>query len=188
MAHVVRHLFKSDDLRCTALLRSAWSHSANIASLSFVLAKRLTRLNAEQALLTGLLHDVGVLALVSQLDAFPQLLEHETTLRTVLHDLRYEVSAMVLRAWQLPELMVKASCAAEQWSRPIEEAFGMTEILQLAHWHEPISRLPWAEPLPKDDVPVLVALPAEAFSDSGRLLVVREASEELEKLRALLFA
>jgi len=188
MAHVVRNLFKSKDPRCTTLMRAAWSHSANIASLSFVLARRLTRLNAEQALLTGLLHDIGIMALVSQLDAFPQLFKSEATMRTVLHDLRYEVSAMVLRAWRLPEEMVKACCAAEQWLRPAETPYRMTEILQLAHWHEPEAHLPWGEPLPDDDAPVLRSLPLEAFTESGRLQVVREAAEELNKLRALLGA
>ncbi len=188
MAHVIRNLFKSKDPRCTTLMRSAWSHSANIASLSFVLARRMTRLNAEQALLTGLLHDIGIMALVSQLDAFPQLFKNEATLRTVLHDLRYEVSAMVLRAWRLPEEMVKACCAAEQWLRPAETPYGVTEILQLAHWHEPEAHLLWGEPLPDDDAPVLRSLPLEAFTESGRLQVVREAAEELNKLRALLGA
>ncbi len=188
MAHVVRNLFKTKDPRCTTLMRAAWSHSANIASLCFVLARRLTKVNAEQALLTGLLHDIGVMALVSQLDAFPGLFRSEVTLNTVLHDLRYEVSAMVLRAWRLPEEMVRASCAAEQWFRPAESPYGMTEILQLAHWHDPEHHVPWAEPLPDDDAPVLRALPLDAFTASGRLLVVREAGNELEKLRAILHA
>lgn len=188
LAHVVRHLFKSTGVRSNVLMRSAWSHSANTAALCYVLARRLTHVNPEQALLAGLLHDVGILALVSQIDAFPRLLQNETTLRMVLHDLRYQVSAMVLRAWRLPEQMVKASCAAEQWSRPIEQPYGLTEILQLAHWHEPDNNLAWAEPLPLGDAPVLAALPADAFTESGRLLVIREAGEELEKLRSLLSA
>jgi HD-like signal output (HDOD) protein len=95
---------------------------------------------------------------------------------------------MVLRAWRLPEEMVRASCAAEQWFRPAESPYGMTEILQLAHWHDPEHHVPWAEPLPDDDAPVLRALPLDAFTASGRLLVVREAGNELEKLRAILHA
>jgi len=64
----------------------------------------------------------------------------------------------------------------------------VTEILQLAHWHEPEAHLLWGEPLPDDDAPVLRFLPLEAFTESGRLQVVREAAEELNKLRALLGA
>ena len=186
LAQMIRNLFRTTDPRCTTLMRAAWTHSANIAALSFVLAKRLGIATPEQALLTGLLHDIGVLVLVSQLDAFPQIFNTSATLQAVLQDLRPEVTGLVLRAWRLPESLVGLAGAAEQWSRPAAAKLGMAEILLLAHWHEPRKRLPWAQPIPPEGAAVLQALPPEDFTEDGHLKIVHEAREEVAKLRALL--
>ncbi len=186
LAQMIRNLFRTTDPRCTTLMRAAWTHSANIAALSFVLSKRLGIGTPEQALLTGLLHDIGVLVLVSQLDAFPQIFSADATLKAVLQDLRPEVTGLVLRAWRLPESLVGLAGAAEQWSRPAAAKMGMAEILLLAHWHEPRKRLPWAQPIPPDGAAVVQALPPEVFTEDGHLKIVHEAREELAKLRALL--
>ncbi|MSQ67993.1 MAG: HDOD domain-containing protein [Gammaproteobacteria bacterium] len=186
LAQMVRNLFRTSDPRCTALMRAAWTHSANIAALCFVLSKRLGVGTPEQALLTGLLHDIGVLVLVSQLDAFPQIFNTDATLQAALQDLRPEVTGLVLRAWRLPESLTALAIVAEQWSRPATTKLGISEILLLAHWHEPRKRFPWAQPIPPDGAAVLQTLPPEDFTANGHLKIVLEAREELAKLRALL--
>jgi HD-like signal output (HDOD) protein len=188
MAHVVRHLFDSRDPRCTTLMQSAWRHSANIAALSCVLARRLSRVNPEQALLAGLLHDIGVMVLVSQLVHFPDLFKSQATLATALRELKHQVTAMVLRAWNLPETTVKAAFAAEHWSREAGADYQLADILLLAHWHQQLPVPVWAEPVPAGPIALLSKLPNEVLTESGRLQVIHEADEELARMRALLGA
>lgn len=188
MAHVVRHLFDSRDQRCTSLMKTAWNHSAHIAALCHVLARRLSRLNPEQALLAGLLHDIGVMVLVSQLVHFPDLFRSQATLATALRELKHQVTAMVLRAWNLPETTVKAAFAAEHWSREPSPDYQLADILLLAHWHQQLPLPPWAEPVPADPIPLLSTLPPDALTESGRLQIIHEADEELGRMRALLGA
>lgn len=186
MGHVIRNLFRAKDPRCQVLMRSAWTHSANIAALSFVIARQLTELNPERALLAGLLHDVGVIVLISQLEQFQEIFATRATLRAALRDLRFEITSLVLRAWKLPEDLVSAACVAEEWSEKPAVNFGFGEVLLLAHWHDEETRLPWARPRPALGAPVLNVLPATLFTEGRHLQFVREASEELARLRALL--
>lgn len=188
LAHAVRNLFASSDPRCTTLMKAAWNHSAHIAALSYVLARRLSRLNPEQALLAGLLHDIGVMVLISQLVNFPSLFDSPATLATALRELKHQVTAMVLRAWSLPESLVKAAFAAEHWSREPGKDYELADLLLLAHWHQHESAQPWAEAVPVGSIAMLAKLPAESLTESGRLQVVQEAAGELERMRALLGA
>lgn len=188
LAYAVRNLFESSDSRCTALMKGAWGHSANIAALSHVIARRVSRLNPEQALLAGLLHDIGVMVLISQLVHFPDLFKAPTTLATALRELKHQVTAMVLRAWNLPEAMVAAAFAAEHWSREPGSDYQLADILLLAHWHQQEPAQIWAEPVPAGGIALLAKLPAEALTDGGRLQVMQEAEEELARMRALLGA
>jgi len=54
-----------------------WEHTAHVASLSRLIARRITHLDAETALFTGLVHDVGNFYLLSRASEFPALLESE---------------------------------------------------------------------------------------------------------------
>jgi HD-like signal output (HDOD) protein len=186
IAHAVRGLFNSTDPRCTTLMKAAWSHSSTIAALSFVIARRVSRINPEQALLAGLLHDIGVMVLISQLAQFPDLFKDTATLATALKDLKHQVTAMVLRAWRLPETLIKAAFAAEHWSREPGTEYELADILLLAHWHQQEPPCLWAESVPTGGIALLSKLPPEALTYSGRLQVVQEAADELSRVRALL--
>lgn len=186
LAYAVRNLFKSQDPRCTILMKAAWQHSANIAALSYVIARRTSRVDPEQALLAGLLHDIGVMVLVSQLVHFPDLFRAEATLATALRELKHQVTAMVLRAWSLPEVTVKAAFAAEHWAREPGEHYQLADILLLAHWHQQEPVPLWAEPVPTDGIVMLSRLPPETLTASGRLHLIQEADEELARMRGLL--
>jgi len=188
IAHSLRGLFNSPDPRCMALMQGAWSHSTNIAALAFVIARRVSSINPEQALLAGLLHEIGVMVLISQLAEFPDMFHATATLATALKDLKHQVTAMVLRAWSLPETMIKAAFAAEQWNREPGAECQLADILLLAHWHQQEPEFPWAETVPAGGIALLSKLPPEALTCTGRLQIIQEAADELARMRTLLGA
>jgi HD-like signal output (HDOD) protein len=55
------------------LSRRLWEHTMHVAALSRVLARRLTRVNVDEALFAGLVHDIGVFYLLSRAVNFPEL-------------------------------------------------------------------------------------------------------------------
>ena len=55
---------------------AAWRHSVGVAAVAHVLAKRLSRINPDEALFAGLVHDIGHFYLLSQAQHYPEL-EHE---------------------------------------------------------------------------------------------------------------
>ena len=186
LAYSVRNLFKSHDPRAMALMKGAWTHCASIGSACHVIARRVSKLNPEQALLAGLLHDIGVMVLISHLAAWPHVFDQTPTLTAVLKDLKQQVTAMVLRAWKLPEEVVGAAFSAEEWTREAPEQFKLADVLLLAHWHQPAPHVLWADAIPGSHIPLLAKLPPDALTENGRLQVVQEAAGELAKMRALL--
>lgn len=52
-----------------------WEHTAHVAALARVLARRVTRQNPETALFAGIVHDVGGFYMLSRAGDFPGLLE-----------------------------------------------------------------------------------------------------------------
>jgi HD-like signal output (HDOD) protein len=58
-----------------AKINQLWEHSAQVAALSQVIARRVTKLNPDTAMFAGIVHEVGGFYLLSRAEEFPCLLE-----------------------------------------------------------------------------------------------------------------
>ena len=62
-----------------ALAAQLWQHTAHVASLAHVIARRVTRQDPETALFVGIIHEVGGFYMLSRAEDFPGLLDGEPT-------------------------------------------------------------------------------------------------------------
>ena len=60
----------SDDPALKKRMRQLWKHSTRVAALCFVLAKQTRAFPPDQALLAGLIHDIGEIAVITYLDKY----------------------------------------------------------------------------------------------------------------------
>lgn len=88
------------------LASKLWAHTAQVAALAHVLARRVTQQNAETAMFAGIVHDVGGFYLLSQANRFPGLLEGE--LSDWVEAGEIEVGRAVLTTLGVPETVMAA--------------------------------------------------------------------------------
>ena len=84
-------------------LRDSWEHSLEVASISHVLASNFTRLKPDQATLGGLVHQIGILPILTLAEENPQILEHEKILDKIISRLQGKVGRAILKAWDFPQ-------------------------------------------------------------------------------------
>jgi HD-like signal output (HDOD) protein len=92
-----------------------WERSIHVAALSFVIARKLTKLNADEAMFAGIVHDLGRFYLLSRAAEYPALLEDPVILSETINDLAERAGAMVFLKLDLPESVVKAVLAARHY-------------------------------------------------------------------------
>jgi HD-like signal output (HDOD) protein len=97
------------------LANRLWERSIHVAALSFVIARKLTKLNADEAMFAGIVHDLGRFYLLSRAADFPALLEDPVVLAETINDLAERAGAMVFAKLDLPESVVKAVLAARHY-------------------------------------------------------------------------
>lgn len=68
-----------------------WQHTAEVAALSQVIARRVTRLDPDTALFAGIVHEVGNFYLFSRAEEFPALLQPDELAH--LHDISDDTQA-----------------------------------------------------------------------------------------------
>lgn len=88
---------------CQDLSRRLWEHSIHTAALSFVLARKLTTLNADEVMFAALVGDLGRFYLLSLVADYPALLDDSSVLAQTINDLASQATMLVLQKLRLPD-------------------------------------------------------------------------------------
>ena len=100
----MQSLSKTEEHR--ALAAKLWEHTAHVAALSRVIARRVTHQNPDAAFFAGIVHEVGNFYLISRAGAFPGLLTSDLEL---WHgEGEAGVGRAVLRALEIPPHVLDA--------------------------------------------------------------------------------
>lgn len=83
-------------------IKEIWSSSLSLASMSFVIARNSGSINADNAFLCGLLHEIGKLYILTKATRFPILLGDPESLKTVQDQWYASVGKSIIEAWGFP--------------------------------------------------------------------------------------
>jgi HD-like signal output (HDOD) protein len=110
-----------------------WQYSVVVASLSLVLARRTARVSADTAMLTGLVHGVGKLYILTHASRYPALFNDPAAYQGVQRDWHANVAKALLEGWIMPEEIVTAVHRYEDESRQLSGTSALlADILDLA--------------------------------------------------------
>lgn len=129
VAFAMRQLRRKDTYSPTAQLQleQAWEESLNASATCFVIAKRFTRLNPDQALLTGLLHVLGRLYIIMRSKDAAELSDAE--MRQVIDSWHASIGKAILESWGLPEELQHAVEHQDELEVAQEGEVSMTDVL-----------------------------------------------------------
>ncbi len=94
-----------------------YQHSLEVAAYCRALAGCYTGLSVDDAMLAGLVHDIGVLPVLAYAAKVPDLAEHDERLEHTLSAIHAPVGAAILRRWHFSLPIVEAVARHEDWRR-----------------------------------------------------------------------
>lgn len=180
----MRQLRRRDDYSSTARaeIERVWRDSLKVASLCYVVAKHYTNVNADQALLTGLLHGLGRLYIVMRAEETKNLSEAE--FREIVDGWQAPIGKAILESWGLPEALQQAVEHQDDLEgEPAtdedagDDAVTLTNILVAA-------KLLNRDPALASDTPALSWL--NIMKDLDAAAVLADHAEEIQALRVSL--
>jgi len=111
--------------------RQVWEHSMEVGALAYVLAKRRGKIDPEEALFAGLVHDLGHFYLLYRATQFPEVMEGDRAeLHGLIRDWHPGIGAALLQNLGMSERLVRAVDEHELRIGPVDDP--LTEILMLA--------------------------------------------------------
>jgi HD-like signal output (HDOD) protein len=164
-------------------LDELWQWSAHVAAVSHVVAKRFTRVNADTALLSGVLHCMGKLYLLTRAAKFPGLLQDSATYQRIVAEYHGRIAQAILRNWEIAEEVVEAVVACEDHDREHDGATDLIDVMAVG------SALAALGPSPVAEEMLFLGMPAARrmkLDANACLAALAESHDEIVSLRQAL--
>ena len=111
------------------LMEGLWNRSLRVASFALVLSKTMTRVNPDNAMLAGLLHDVGKFYILNRASHFQSLFTPQAALWNVVDDWHSNIGAAILENWDISD---EIKDAVQNFGNPAyvhQGAIDLTEVI-----------------------------------------------------------
>jgi HD-like signal output (HDOD) protein len=183
----MREVFKTRQASLQKEMDKLWRHSREVAALCWVLADSATSIDPEEALLAGLLHDIGVVPVLVQAEHHINLFADQANLEHAIGELRADVGTAILESWSFPASFLEAIRHAEDWAHESRESSPqLVDIVIVAQLHAMIGSSQNGSLPPFDEVPAYRRLGELELNASRSLQLLTEARARVDEVHRLL--
>lgn len=165
-------------------IKELWRTSTRVAALSYVVAKRNKQLNADEAFLAGLLHNVGKLYILIRASQHADLFRDADEQREALEGWHNIIGRLIIEHWGFSEAQAAAAEGYVDLDRRVAEP-DLTDVVQVATLLDAMSTQPDMPAMSLDDVRSCRRL---GLRHEQANAVIRESNEEIRALADALSA
>ncbi|HRE16115.1 MAG TPA: HDOD domain-containing protein [Rhodocyclaceae bacterium] len=181
LAVAMDQMMKSKNLAgFDTLSKLTWEHSLEVAAIARALARRVGRVNPDEALLAGIVHDIGIFYLLYRAAEYPEYRDNEELVLDLVIGWHESIGESLLHVLGLPERIVDAVRDHDQLRSSRDTALNLGDVLYFANLLAG-GNFEW---LHKFDGPRNVEASAgdrERFAD-----ILEEAEDDIRELRTAL--
>ena len=181
---LLKQLFQTKSPVLKERMQKLWEHSTQVAAISHALARKLTRLKPDEAMLSGLIHDIGVLPILVKAENSPSLLQNPALLDELITKLHASVGRLILEAWKFPPELVTVAAEHENLAR-ISDAVDYTDVVTVANLHSYLGTKHPLAGVKFSDVPAFTKL---GLTPETSIAALEEAAGEMKEVKGLLAA
>jgi len=163
-----------------AKLKENWKHSLHVAALSFVIARDYTELSPDEAMLSGLIHDIGALPILEYAELLPDILSNEAALDRLVFVLHTKIGHLILRKWNFPDELVTVAREHENLERDTGINPDFTDIVLVANL---LSYIGTDHPHTKLDWSMIPAFNRLALTPEESIAAIKDAHEEIIEIQ-----
>lgn len=182
-AVAMEQLLKSKQMQVfEGLSQRLWEHTSHVAALSRTLARKIAKINGDEAMFAGLVHDLGVFYLMSRAVSFPDLVNNKAELHGLLIGWHDNIGHALLSALGSPESIL-AAVQEHETDRKISDLKTLSDVLYVANKIANRSAS-WRDA--EIDPPVDTSMLEDIFDAATLAEIVAESEEEVASLKSAL--
>jgi HD-like signal output (HDOD) protein len=172
-------LFRSTNKALHNKVQQLWKQSIHIASLSYTLASLTHKINPDEALLAGLIQNIGALPIITYAETLKKSPYSEQELDQTLQILQAKVGEFILRKWHFPEILQHIPCKTSHWYFDDHPNLQLNDIVLLARFHAQLGT-PQAQNLPPlNTLPAYLKLDKYSLTPDMSLQALHDAKQQI---------
>ncbi len=107
-------------------------HSTEVSAHAYAIAANYSKVNPDDALLAGLVHNIGYLPMAKCIETIPEVAEDPTLLIEVMGKVHTRVGEMILNSWSFPKHIIDALVQYVHQFRTGGTTLDLTDIIIIA--------------------------------------------------------
>jgi HD-like signal output (HDOD) protein len=186
LTFALRELFNTHSKVLKTQMQKLWEHSVKVSAVCYVLAKISGRFNPEHALLAGLLHDIGNVAILNYAEKFTEVANDSEKLAQVMGDLRGRIGSEILRNWGFIDDLIMVTEEAENWFREHDGEADYADLVIVSQLHTFIGSEKMKSLPTLDRVPAVKHLDIGELTPKLSLKILDKAEEKIDRAQQML--
>lgn len=113
-------------------LNDLWQRSTLVAAFAYVVARNCTEVNPDEAMLTGMMHGIGKLYVLTRVIDHPELFASDTMLNQIIGEWHTSIGKAILENWNFSDSMAQAVGDQADFSRTEEGPPDLADVIAVA--------------------------------------------------------
>ena len=130
---VMEQMFQATSNRLDKRLHVLWEHSREVSAISQMLASKQAGIKNDEAMLAGLIHNIGVLPILMKAEETADLLQNTALLDSVIEELYPRIGAAILKSWKFSEEFIAVAAEHNNLDRQSGSEPDLVDIVQVAN-------------------------------------------------------
>jgi len=110
-------------------LSDLWQNSTLVAAFAYVLARNCTKVNPDEAMLTGMMHGIGKLYVLTRVIDHPELFASSKMLNQIIDEWHASIGKAIMENWNFSESMAEAVGEQADFTRNQDGPPDLTDVI-----------------------------------------------------------
>lgn len=184
MLFSLRQLFKADHAWVKERMTLSWCQGVKVAAIAQLLTLHHPHISSDQALLVGLIHNLGELAILKFIDQEQEI--DKLQMEQVLEELMPDAGVLLLNHWGFDEEVVRLVAQLNNWQSSTEDdRASLEDLIRVARLHSFIGTEKQHRHPRLDEVPAFQKLTTQGLTPEFSLTLIEDAADQVEEVQEM---
>lgn len=181
----LKNLYRSNNHANNKRIQMLWKQSVHVSSICYILASLNKNINPDEALLAGLIHNIGAYPVIIFADNHENENFSERMISHAINSLQGLLGNITLENWDFPKALKKLPRESENWYHYCSPELDICDIVILAKYHSLIGTKQSSKLPPIYTLPAFKKLNDQALTPDVTLQILQDAKKQISEAMEL---
>ncbi len=128
----MKQMYQSTSAMLDKKFRAVWNTSVDVAAICQMMSVTMADISKEQALLAGLVHNIGTLPILMIAENDDDLFHDADALNEIINELQGPVGEMILKSWHFSDSLVEVARECHNFTYTDNSGANLVDLVQVA--------------------------------------------------------